>query len=231
MLARELLDSAGPEAARRNLEDIARINRWFGGHAVLRRLVGSVARPGEAFSLLDVGAASGDTAWALQSAFPNARITSLDCKPLHLASAPPPKVAADAFGLPFRSRSFDFVLCSLFLHHFDDASIVALLASFAAAARRAVLVSDLERSPVAYHFLPATRKLFGWHPLTVHDGPVSVEAGFTAAELESLAGAAGLRPRVRRHRPWFRLSLAADVSPQPGEILAPGKKRLDPLHR
>jgi hypothetical protein len=31
----ELLECAGPEPAGRNLREIARINRWFGGHVAL----------------------------------------------------------------------------------------------------------------------------------------------------------------------------------------------------
>jgi hypothetical protein len=35
----ELLECAGPEFADRNLRDIARINRWFGGHRALIRIL------------------------------------------------------------------------------------------------------------------------------------------------------------------------------------------------
>ncbi|MDX2152915.1 MAG: methyltransferase domain-containing protein [Bryobacteraceae bacterium] len=207
----ELLESAEPAEARRNLDDLRKINRWFGGHRVVRSLVGEAAAGAQTFSLLDVGAASGDTAAVVKRRYPRASVVSADIRPLHLESAPHPKLAADAFALPFQPRTFDFVLCSLFLHHFDDDTIVSLLAAFAATARRAVLVSDLERHPLAYYFLPATRSILRWNELTVRDGAVSVQAGFRPLELERLARAAGLHPRVRRHRPWFRLSLIAPV--------------------
>ena len=52
--------------------------------------------------------------------------------------------------------------------------------------------------------------MFRWSELTLHDGPVSVEAAFVPDELRQLASAAGLeRVRVRRHFPSFRLSLVA----------------------
>lgn len=47
-----------------------------------------------------------------------------------------------------------------------------------------------------------------WHPLTVHDGVISVDAAFTPEELRLLAP----RARVRSHWPWFRLSLEINVS-------------------
>lgn len=135
-------------------------------------------------------------------------MTSVDFCPLHLGRAQPPRVAADAFRLPFPNKSFDFVVCSLLLHQFGDAQIIELIRAFRGIARRALVVLDLERHPLPYYFLPATRWLFRWQELTVHDGRISVEAGFRASELAALARAAGGAGfTVRKHRPWFRLSL------------------------
>jgi SAM-dependent methyltransferase len=141
-------------------------------------------------------------------AYPKAKVTAFDYRLEHLAPAAPSKVVGDAFHLPFRLASFDIVFCSLFLHHFTDAQVVELLAAFRALARRAVCAIDLDRGPFSFHFIPATRWLFGWHPITLHDAPASVAAGFKRHELEALAKAAGLRePKVSVHRPWGRLSL------------------------
>ena len=147
-------------------------------------------------------------------AYPRARVVSFDYKLNHLAAARGAKVAGDALHLPFAARSFDFVFCSLFLHHFQNEAVVGLLREFAAMAKRAVLAIDLERGPVAYRFLPATQWLFRWDPVTLHDGPVSVQAAFKREELRSLAERAGLESaQVRVHRPWSRLSLIAHVNP------------------
>ena len=51
---------------------------------------------------------------------------------------------------------------------------------------------------------------FGWASVTLHDGPISVEAAFRRDELERLARAAGISDaKVRAHRPAFRVSLVA----------------------
>ena len=211
-----MLESAAPEAAHRNLREIAAINRWFGGHRVLRSVFSEIVRPGESFSVLDVGAASGDMGRRLASLYPRARVVSLDRAPLHLERAPEPRVVADALRLPFGAGAFDFVLCSSMLHEIGDAEAAALLPALLAVARRALVVLDLERHWLAESFLPATRWLFGWSPLTLVDGPVSVRAAYTAAELSALARHAGVTAQVCRHRPWFRLSL---VAPAEGVIL------------
>ena len=208
----ELLDHASPEVARDNLRDLVRINRYLGGHAILQRMMADFVQPQDRFSMLDVGAASGDMAASLRRRYPRAAITSLDRKCVHLEEAAPPKLAGDAFLLPFAARSFDFVFSSLFLHHFSDEQVVELLGNFRAVARRAVLAIDLERGPLAYYFIPATKWLFGWHDISLYDGPVSVRAAFKREELLALAGRAGLaEARVNVHRPWARLSLVAPI--------------------
>lgn len=206
----EWLDTQTPEDATASLNDLVKINRLLGGHGVLRKTMAGLVHPGDSFSLLDVGAASGDMGACIQKAYPAAVVTSFDYKADHLATAADPRVCGDAFHLPFAPRSFDFVHCSLFLHHFPDAEVVDLLRTFAMIARRAVVITDLERNPLAYYFLPMSKFIFGWDPITLHDGPISVEAGFHASELQSLAKAAGLaEARVYRHRPAFRLALVA----------------------
>lgn len=210
MLKPELLDTLPPERARKSLADLIRLNKYWGGHSVLRKLLAEVAPRGERFTLLDIGAASGDMAACARAMYPGASVTSLDCLDSHLAAAPSPKLAGDAFRLPFRPASFDFVFCSLFLHHFPDEQVAQLLGGFGTAARRAVLVIDLDRHPIPYYFVPATRWLFGWDPVTVNDAPISVEAGFRKRELVEAARAAGLRDvRVRLHFPGFRISMIA----------------------
>jgi ubiquinone/menaquinone biosynthesis C-methylase UbiE len=144
--------------------------------------------------------------------YPEAQVTSLDYVESHLVQSAVPKVAGDAFRLPFRPGSFDYVFCSLFLHHFQDMDVVRLLRGFGEVARKGVLVIDLERNPIPYYFIAWSRPLLGWDPVTVHDGAISVEAAFHRKELEDLAREAGLRnPRARVFRPAFRIALAAEA--------------------
>lgn len=213
MILPEWLDDTPPAEARPSVRDLVRINRYLGGYSSVRRLMRGIAEPPDSFSVLDIGAASGDMGLAIRRSFPNARVTSLDYRSDHLFDAPAPKVIGDAFALPFAPSSFDFVFTSLFLHHFSDEQVANLLRSFARIARTAVLSIDLARGALAYRFIPATRWLFRWHPITLHDGPISVQASFTRNELLALAHRAGLeKARVEEHRPWSRLMLTAMLS-------------------
>lgn len=206
----ELLDELDPDAARASLRDLVRINRFAGGHRALRDSFRRCFREDEPFSMLDVGAASGDAAAEVRRIFPKARAVNLDYKLPHLAAARGDRLVADAFQLPIADNSVDVVYCGLFLHHFTDGDAARLLRDFGRVARRFVIVNDLERHAVPYYFLPATRWLFRWDAVTLHDGPASVQAGFTKKELLKLAAEAGLRnPRVRTYPPLFRLALIA----------------------
>jgi len=208
----EFLDALTPEQARASLSDLVRINRDWGGHSTLRRLLRETVPERQAFSVLDVGAASGDMGACIRRWYPLAQVTALDYVESHLSRAAGPKVVANAFRLPFRPASFDYVFCSLFLHHFENQQVIALMREFGRIARRAVLAIDLERHPVPYYFIAWSRPLFGWDPVTVHDGSISVEAAFRPDELADLARQAGLRNvRARAYRPAFRIALTAEV--------------------
>jgi SAM-dependent methyltransferase len=212
VIERELLDDLPPEQARNSLADLVRLNRDFGGYSSLQKLLDRATSPDESFSMLDVGSASGDMARRVAELRPRARVTVLDYIPHHLHGAPSPRVAADAFQLPFPAKSFDFVFSSLFLHHFTNERLATMLAGFRAVARRAVLAVDLERRMIPYYFVPATRAFLRWDPITAHDAPVSVAAGFRAAELAQLARAAGFsQADVRTHGFAYRVTLYAPV--------------------
>jgi 2-polyprenyl-3-methyl-5-hydroxy-6-metoxy-1,4-benzoquinol methylase len=206
----EVMDVAADAKLERVLRDLERINHWFGGETVARRALAGIVARQEAFTLLDVGAASGEMGRAIERAYPNARVYNLDRQVRHLARAGPRGVAGNAFEPPFAERSFDVVFCSLFLHHFEEAEVGGLLRSMYGLARRAVVAVDLERSRIARSFLPWTQWLMGWDAITTHDGVRSVEAGFTRAELARIAWLAGLNDvEVRSHAPWFRLTLVS----------------------
>ena len=210
VLKPEILDTLSPDEVRASLADLVRINKYWGGLSTLRWLVDQSIPRNEPFSFLDVGAASGDMGRHVEKLRPRASVTSLDYIESHLAACTGRRVAADAFALPFAARSFDYVFSSLFLHHFSDDDVVRLLAECGRVARKQVLVIDLWRHPVPYYFIGYTRLLFGWHPVSVHDGKISVEAAFRPRELADLARRAGLAgPHTRTFVPAFRIALHA----------------------
>lgn len=223
----ELMDAPEVDRAElaRSLRDLRGVNRWLGGtRVVLRHLRGMIDRLGtEQCTVLDVATGSGDiplkvARWARREGL-RVRITATDLHPqtlalarAHTASEPYVTVeSADALALPYRDHSFDFVLCSTALHHFEGDEPVRVLRELDRVARWGVVVNDLARSRAALlgaRILAAT--VWRTHPVTRHDGPLSVRRSFTPDELLELAREAGIRgARAYSHFP-FRLALVVD---------------------
>ena len=212
----EALDlGVAPDEALRSLADLRFVNRWLGNRG---RFVGAVlpylqrsARP----RLLDVGSGSGDVPVVLRRAL-GGRLTAaaVDIKLLHLQAAPRDllRVVADARRLPFAPETFDVVTASLFLHHFDEAELPALLSGLYDLARRALVVNDLRRARVPYVFGRAVFPLLFKSRVSVEDGLISIRSSFREPELRAAFAAAGV-PAVHIERCWpYRLLAVAEKS-------------------
>jgi len=207
---------------RHALGDIRAVNRWLGGSRALRLalrplLLGADAdRP---LTVLDVGTGCGDLPLALvrlaRRLGRRVRITAIDRDPAIAALARRRTAAvdeirvvrADAFAPPFRPGSFDVVTASLFLHHFHEPEVVALLATFRRLARRAVVINDLRRHVLPWCAIQLLARLAVRHPIFIHDAPLSVLRGFTDGELLQAAAACGAPDAELRRRWPFRLVL------------------------
>lgn len=212
----ELLDdpAADPAIVAQSLRNIARANRWFGGAAAvrfgLRQTLESVA-PGTTLTLLDLGTGLGDLP---NAAFRWAASRGITLVPLglelnrvagYLAQANGVAVAVACAGSPpIREKSVDVVLLSQVAHHLTSDSIVHLFHTCDRLARRAVIVADLRRGPLAAPVFWCGARLLAFDRVTVADGMTSLRRGFTRRELSALLTRAGVQGRVDQ-RPGFRL--------------------------
>lgn len=210
----EILDGSAldGEELKASLRHVAQVNHWLGGTRALRSHLSPLIRAGERVRLLDVGTGNGETqeeiaAWARRCGC-QVRWVGVDLSAQMIALATPgvggAVLRADALRLPFADDEFDAVSCTLTLHHFDDQGAVKLVREMARVSRSLVLVNDLERNTV--NRVGARLLALTWwrgNRITRHDGPLSVQRSFTAAELLELGRHAGLHaPVVRRHFPW-----------------------------
>lgn len=212
------------------LHELEIINRRLGGHRTsilgIEQLLRTEPESRE-LTVLDVGAGGADTAieverWS-RRAGRSLRVVSMDINTFTCARArvllrraadadsPPGQpvvdaavVAGDVFLVPFRPASFDIVHSSLFLHHFDDEDVAAILRTLRRLARVGVIVNDLHRHPLAYWSVRMGSTLFSASKFVRHDGPLSVLRGFRRHELEALSRAAGASPLSLNWRWGFR---------------------------
>ena len=179
-----------------DLHNLRTINRYLGCYRnVLRGLAHVLDRRSECeFTLLDVGTGNADVPativrWARRRNL-RARISCLEQDAVTLEEAadqtrafPEIKlVRGDALTPPFAPGSFDFVLASQLLHHFANEQIVSVLRSWSRLARRAIIVSDLVRHPLAYYGIGLLTKALTHNIMTRTDAPLSVRRALTVEE-------------------------------------------------
>ena len=183
----ELLDEDdAPQAdVERSLRDLRRINRWLGGGLVYRRLLRRAGAEADDV-ILDVGSGTGDLLEGTRSRLGIAVDRKIDHL-LRVQDRSIRRVVADAFALPFRNGSADFVTSAHFFHHFDAQQNLAILNESLRVARRAVVVNDTRRHrvPLLTIQLLGVLRLVG--RITRFDGPASVRRGYTATEAAGIA--------------------------------------------
>src|ERR1044071_2262467 len=212
-----------PEEYESCISELKLVNRWMGdAHTLRTTLFPEIETQAlRGFSVLDVGAGSGELLcvaadWARQT---NRHLTAVGLE-LNERSAESineesqrfdeiSSVRGNALELPFADNRFDYVMCSLFTHHFVDEQVITLLREMSRVARRRIFVIDLNRHPIAYLLYPTLGKWVLHNRLLRHDGALSILRSFKAGELLELGQRAGLRDVSVQRRFPYRLVLSA----------------------
>jgi len=108
----------------------------------------------------------------------------------------------DALDAPLPTGA-DVLISSLFLHHLSEEQAVTLLRKMAVAAKHLVIVNDLRRCAAGLMLAHAACRVLTRSRVVHVDGPRSVRAGFTPAEMLDLLVQAGMvDARVTRCWPY-----------------------------
>jgi ubiquinone/menaquinone biosynthesis C-methylase UbiE len=215
-----------PEEYDRFLREIRIVNRLAGDSRALKNtLLREIKREDlQAFSVLDIGAGSGELLRVMAKfARKTDRKANLCGLELNARSAQSileeskdfgeiKAVRGDALRLPFPDATFDYAICSLFTHHFTDENVIKILREMSRVARRKIYVIDLHRHRMAYFLYRVFCAAFRISPLVREDGLLSILRSFTPVELKILGEKAGLENvSVERHFP-FRIVLSGGFS-------------------
>lgn len=196
----ELMDDPNldPHKHRQALNGLRRINRVTNAYHPVWREIRRCAHPERPLSLLDVGCGGGDTLSAIgnyaREANINIDLYGLDISPVAIESATARLAASNLQANYYQHnileqplpQKFDVVLCSLFLHHFNNDYAAQLLARMKSHTNQLLLISDLLRSTVGYLYAVIGTRLLSRSRIVHVDGPRSVEAAFTLKELGEL---------------------------------------------
>ncbi len=211
----ELMDEPSSYAEfRACLRDLERVNRSVLAYRPTLHWLEQFTGP-DTLHIVDVGSGGGDMLrriepWAHRR-YLDVRLTGIDLNPHATRAAreftrPSSRIqwtTSDAFSY-HSSHPIDIILSSLFTHHLGDAEIVRFLQWMEQTAARGWFINDLARSRRSYILFKLLARLMRWHRFVRHDGPVSIQRGFTEEDWRRYidqAGLAHLPIRIFKVRP------------------------------
>ncbi len=199
------VDQPDTPALRRDLENLATLNRVFGSYSLILRYVRpwlqahSGTRP---IRLLDLATASGDIPRQLVDAARSLgvrlQIDAVDQQATTLAIAR--ELSADYPEITYHEgdirtfgtgQAWDIVHCSLAIHHFTAADANTVFAQIRSLATSHALVADLRRSPFGTFGVDFMTTVWMREPMTRNDARASVRRAFSFDEFRALAAQAG----------------------------------------
>ena len=204
----ELMDQPGldEQLHQQALCGLRRVNWFSRSSGILWPAICDLARQVERRPLrvLDVACGGGDvtvaTACRAKRAGIEMQVDGCDISPVAVrhAQRQAEQARTDACFFELNALSdplpddYDVVMCSLFLHHLEEAEAVELLRRMSVAARHLVLVNDLRRTQSGYWLARFGCRLLTRSHIVHTDGPSSVAAAFTVDEALQLARQAGI---------------------------------------
>jgi len=194
----EIMDdlSDGSQSLYQALKELDFINKWLGGNIITEKAVKRLllSKPDKHWHIADLGCGSGQMMIKLATIARKYKITAqfygFDANPNVIAYARKhcndyPEISfstENIFDDSFKSKSFDVILTTLFLHHFDEPTLVKLFKSFGQQAKH-IVVNDLHRHPLAYYSIKWLTALFSKSKMVKNDACLSVWRGFHKNEL------------------------------------------------
>jgi ubiquinone/menaquinone biosynthesis C-methylase UbiE len=221
----EIMDLPGQDEneLRLDLENLARLNRTFGGRSAVQKMFRSLAGKARHLLLVDLASGYGDQGRNLIAHGREhgcdigivAVDRQFDTLRLSREATPPHQrmffVQADARQLPFRTRGADLVFCSLALHHFADHDAVSVLREMKRVARTGAACVDLVRGRVARFCIWLLTAVIMRNEMTRHDARLSIRRAFTCHELRDMAARAGWTGFLQTKFFWFQQAIHARI--------------------
>ncbi len=194
------LDMSG-EALIKTLNQIASINKWLGGNGLtidgIKSLLKSENKD-KLIRIVDLGCGNGDmlrevavfgkkNGFQLELIGIDANQGTIDYAIQLSVDYPEIKYRKqDVLAKEFETQTCDIVLCTLFLHHFEDAVALDLIEFLLKNTKIGIVVNDLHRHRLAYYLFKIVT-LFINNEMVKTDGLISILRGFKRKDLKRLS--------------------------------------------
>lgn len=209
----EIMDdfSMKGELMRDTLDKLGSINKWLGGNSItidgINQLLKAQSKD-KIYTIIDLGCGHGDILrlvgdFGRKKGY-NFKLIGIDANQdaidyANELSVNYPEVSfrnEDIFSEAFQQKEYDIVLATLFLHHFNDEEIQALLSNLSNKASIGIVVNDLQRSEIAYGLF----KLLGiviTNYMIKQDGLTSILRSFKREDLKRISKKLNLKSQIR----------------------------------
>lgn len=209
--------STGGLELREALSHLRVLNRIFGASAPtfhgVRKLWEEAGRP-DSFTILDIGAGSGDVngqilKWADLNGI-DLRITLVDiteeaCEEARHYFRDEPRIQVLRSNLFDLQEQFaDVVTGTQFVHHFAENELNQVIHKMLHVSRLGVVINDIHRHWIPWVAVWITVRLISSNRYIHHDGPLSVAKGFCAEDWKQLRQALELPGMRFSWKPLFR---------------------------
>ena len=190
----------------RTLKELDKINLLLGGNDVSLSAINQCLkkiRKDKPIHIADLGCGSGDL---LRIICKRARkknlpvlLTGIDANPFiaeyakkHCREFSEIQIEClDVFSDKLISKEFDLVNCTLFCHHFDNYSLIALLHKLGKRTSTAIIINDIHRHWFAFYSIKWLTRIFSSSSMVKNDAKLSVLKAFRKQELEKIIRQAG----------------------------------------
>ncbi len=201
-----------------DLKNLRALNRFFGSYRLVRYFLRRWILPNDKLRVLDLATGSGDIPRLVvdfaRGLGAEVSVDAVDFQASTIAiarelSGDYPEVTyhgADIqdFG---DAASYDIVLFSLALHHFDEATATKMLRRCRELSHGKTLVADLRRGWLATLGVDLLTRTVFREAMTRNDALASAARAFSFAELEALAISAGWKDFGHRRFPFARQAI------------------------
>lgn len=185
---------------RDTLDKLEIINRLLGGNSVtikgLSKLLLTQSRS-NTITIIDLGCGHGDilrdvAKYGRKNKY-KFKLIGIDANPNAIAYAQElsknyPEISfetADIFSEDFNKQTYDIILCTLFLHHFESNKLITFLKSATDKATIGVVINDLHRHRMAYYLFKLVG-IFIKNKMVKEDGLTSVLRAFKKKEINAI---------------------------------------------
>jgi ubiquinone/menaquinone biosynthesis C-methylase UbiE len=183
------------------LRNLRQLNRYFGSYRLIEHFLRRWIQPRSRMRILDLATGSGDIPRLIvdyaRKVGASVTVDAVDQQPSTLEIARslsgdyPDIDFLEGDVLSFDEGTYDVVLNSLALHHFEEDAAIQLLKRCRQLSNKYVLVSDLRRGLLATTGAYLLTTFLFREPMTRTDARLSAERAFSFREFRSLAERAG----------------------------------------